>query len=74
MSLDEEQPGEGGTDARTGGARPTCTNCGQNEAPAAHTLRFEREDRSDRVVDLQLCEHCLDDIAGEPTVERLESE
>lgn len=66
VALEEDRSGEHGTGS--GGTLPTCTNCGRDPAPEAYTLRFERQERRDRVVDLQLCHGCLDDICSESGV------
>lgn len=74
VALDEQRTTAQGAetiDERTGAAAPTCTNCGQREAPKAYTLRFRREDERDRELDLLLCPICLDEICSESTVECL---
>jgi hypothetical protein len=47
----------------------TCTNCGDAPLAMEYTLRFTPEERKEKLLELHLCQACLQEICADPAVE-----
>lgn len=48
-----------------------CSNCGGATARGPQELRFSLEGRESKVLELHLCEACLDELLAEDGIERI---
>lgn len=51
-----------------------CTNCGVEDPSGEYELSFTRSEKGTRVLDLSLCDDCLDDFLAETEIQLAEAD